>query len=81
MIPLFDKGANGIRIVPRNEEDIKVGDIITYESDNGLIVHRVIEIGHDDEGPYFVPKGDNNWFSDGKVRFEQIKYVTVAVVY
>lgn len=81
MLPVFDKGANGVRIIPRHESDIKLGDIVTFESGYGLIVHRVIEIGEDEQGAYFVTKGDNNLFSDGKVRFSQIKYVTVAIVY
>jgi hypothetical protein len=81
MTPVIDSGANGIRIVPRNDEDIRVGDIVTYESFNNLIVHRVVEIGNDSEGKYFIVKGDNNLISDGKIRFSQIKYVTVAVIY
>ena len=81
MLPIFDKGANGIRIIPENENDIRLGDIVTFESSYGLIVHRIIEIGEDEQGTYFITKGDNNLFSDGKIRFEQIKYVTVAVVY
>jgi small nuclear ribonucleoprotein (snRNP)-like protein len=81
MIPVIDSGANGIRIVPTNDNDIQVGDIVTYESFNNLIVHRVVEIGNDSEGKYFIVKGDNNLISDGKIRFSQIKYVTVAIIY
>lgn len=82
MIPVFDTGANGIRIVPEKETDIEIGDIITYESDKGdLIVHRVIKIGEDEEGVYFIPKGDNNILPDKKVRFSQIRYITVAIIY
>jgi len=81
MRPLIDKGANGIRIVPKREDDIKAGDIVTFESEYGIIVHRVIETGEDEQGKYFVTKGDNNLFSDGKIRFNQIKYVTIAVLY
>ncbi len=46
-----------------------------------LIIHRVVEIGEDEQGTYFITKGDNNFFSDGKVRFGQIKYVTIGVIY
>lgn len=81
MRPILDAGANGIRIAPKNESEIKVGDIVTFESNGELLVHRVIKIGKDDEGTYFITKGDNNWFSDGKIRFEQIKYITVGVIY
>lgn len=81
MKPVFDEGANGIRIVPARAEDIEVGDIVSYRFDGFLIVHRVVEKGIDDEGVYFVMKGDNNLVSDGKVRFEDIEYVTVGVIW
>jgi hypothetical protein len=84
MDPVLDKGANAIHIVPQSENDISVGDIIAYESEShtGTIIHRVIEIGNDNEGTYYVLKGDNNPVPDpGKVRFSQIKRVLVAIIY
>jgi len=79
MKPVLDAGANGIRIVPKNPEDIQVGDIVTYGNQN--IVHRVIEAGKDEKGYWYTVKGDNNDFSDGTIRFEDIKYVTIGVLY
>jgi signal peptidase I len=84
MVPILDKGANGIRIVPNSPDEIHIGDIVTYEADwiDGLVVHRVVYIGEDYVGKYFILKGDNNIESDPeKVRFEQIMYVTVALIY
>ncbi len=81
MKPTLDENANGIRIVPKTEEDIDVGDIITFKEGDDLIVHRVIEKGTDNEGIYFITKGDNNTMSDGKVRFKDIKYITVALIF
>jgi len=81
MLPVLDKGSNGIRIMPKSEEDIHIGDIITFEQNNMLIVHRVVQIGTDDKGIYFVTKGDNNNINDGKIRFENIKYLTVGVIW
>jgi len=81
MIPIIDEGANGIRIIPKSESDIQVGDIVTFEQDGILIVHRVVEIGEDTIGTYFITKGDNNAFSDGKIRFDQIRYLTIGVLY
>lgn len=81
MKPLLDKGANGIRIVPNSPSQIEVGDIISFEKDGILIVHRVVEKGNDEEGIYFITKGDNNSYSDGKVRFNQIKYLTIGVIW
>lgn len=81
MKPVFDEHSNGIRIVPESEEQIKIGDIITFEKNNELIIHRVIEKGQDQEGVYFITQGDNSNVSDGKIRFEQIKYVTIGVLW
>jgi hypothetical protein len=81
MKPTFDENANGIRIVPKSVDEINVGDIITYQSGDSLIVHRVIEKGTDSEGVYFITKGDNNTVSDGKIRFKDVKYETIAVIW
>ncbi len=81
MRPLFDAAANGLRIVPKSENEINVGDIITFENDAVLIVHRVIEKGQDEQGTYFVTKGDNNFAADGKIRFSDIKYKTIGILY
>lgn len=81
MKPVFDKGANGIRIVPKNEDEINVGDIISYRFENILIVHRVVMRGTDEDGVYFIAQGDNNILSDGKIRFKNIEYITIGVIW
>jgi len=81
MKPVFDEGANGIRVVPQSADEISVGDIVSYRLGRVLVVHRVVEKGFDDEGVYFIMKGDNNLLSDEKVRFEQIEYVTIGVIW
>ena len=81
MRPVFDEGANGIRVVPKNADEISVGDIVSYRFGKMLVVHRVVEKGFDENGVYFIMKGDNNLVNDGKVRFEDIEYVTVGVIW
>ncbi|HII14864.1 MAG TPA: signal peptidase I [Nanoarchaeota archaeon] len=84
MSPVLDEGSNGIEIVPRSISEIHVGDIIAYETkwNNIPVVHRVIGIKKDSIGAYFVLKGDNNMKADAeKVRFSQVKYKLIAVVY
>lgn len=81
MLPVLDQGSNGIRIIPKSESDIHIGDIITFEQDNMLIIHRVVKIGSDSEGTYFVTKGDNNNINDEKIRFKDIKYITIGVIW
>ena len=81
MKPLFDSGANGIRVVPASEDDVEVGDIVSFRWNGMLVVHRVVEKGVDESGAYFVTKGDNNVYGDERIRFGDIEYVTVAIVY
>ena len=84
MDPLIDQGANGIEIKPEIPEYIQIGDIIAYTPSwtNGLVAHRVVEIGSDNQGIYYIAKGDNNPDADpGKIRFNQIKYVLIGVIY
>ncbi len=84
MDPLIDEGSNGLEIKPEKPEDIKIGDIITYRASwtNGLVAHRVVKTGYDENGFYFITRGDNNPNNDpGKVRFEQIEYVLIGIIY
>lgn len=81
MDPVLDENSNGIEIPARKPSQIQEGDIITYKMDQELIVHRVKEIGNDKKGWYCIPKGDNNRSSDDKIRFEDIEYITVGILY
>ena len=82
MDPLIDEMSNGIEVIPESENAVHLGDVVVYETDIGLIVHRIVEIGNDEEGKYFILKGDNNPDEDPyKVRFGQIRYVLVGVLY
>jgi len=84
MDPLLDEDSNAIQIIPESEDEILVGDIITYESElmEGLIIHRVIVISEDEQGKYFIAKGDNNPDPDPeKIRFYQIKRILVGILY
>ncbi|MFH1358584.1 MAG: hypothetical protein ABIH37_01720 [archaeon] len=81
MIPVLNENSNGIRVEVDSIDDINVGDIITFRSENILISHRVIEKGADSNGTYFITKGDNSPISDGKIRFEQIEHKTIGVIW
>jgi hypothetical protein len=84
MDPILDKGANAIQIVPKSENEIHLGDIISYQSpySEDIIIHRVIKIGYDHLGWYAIAKGDNLEEEDPeKIRFEQIKRVVIAIIY
>jgi hypothetical protein len=81
MVPVIDSNANGIGIRPNSSEDIFVGDIISFYHGEKLIVHRVIEKGEDEFGDYFITKGDNVNFDDGKIRFEEIDSILAILIY
>ena len=83
MDPLLDENSNGLEIKPVKEK-LKVGDVISYRSEvlGGVVIHRIIEIGYDEQGTYYLVQGDNNNFRDPeKVRFEQIEGVLIGVLY
>jgi len=83
MIPTFDYGHNSVQIMPKNESDVNVGDIITYTNTNDdNIIHRVMETGTDSDGWYCIVQGDNNKYEDyNKVRFDMVRGRTVVVIY
>ncbi len=84
MKPLISDKANTIERIPENPESLNVGDVISYRSEfaEGLIIHRIIEIGQDQNGWYCIVKGDSLDKEDpGKIRFNQITGVVIAVIY
>lgn len=82
MDPFIDETANAIEISPSNPDAIQVGDVIAYRTSYGVLIHRVIEKGVDEEGIFYLVKGDNNRFKDPfKVRFGEVQGVVVAVIY
>lgn len=84
MSPVLDSNSSTIMVRPQKAEDLKEGDIIAYESEDatGLVVHRVAKTGRDEEGWFAVTKGDNSRKEDPeKVRFGQVRYVVVGILY
>jgi len=82
MDPVLDKTTNALEIKPSSPNDIHLGDIIAYSSADGIIIHRVIEKNIDNNGIYFLVKGDNNPTQDPvKVRFKDIEGVVIAIIY
>ncbi len=84
MLPVLSNETNALQIVPDCPSQIRLGDIVSYKSEyaDGIIIHRVVFIGTDEEGTYFILKGDNNPSSDpGKIRCSQIQRKVVAIIY
>ncbi len=82
MLPVLGTTAHALQINPLNESDIHRGDIVSFRYDGKFISHRVIDIREDEQGTYYVTKGDNNPDADPVlVRFEHIDRVVVAILY
>ncbi len=84
MDPVLDENSLGIEVKPRYPQQVKKGDIIVYDKSESEknIIHRVVDIGSDEKGIYYLVKGDNNDAIDQKkIRFFDIKYVLVGVLY
>ena len=62
---------------------LKKGDIITfyYPKCRCKVVHRIVDIGYDNEGWYAITKGDNNNYTDGKIRKDQVLGVVFGIIY
>ncbi|MBW2974015.1 hypothetical protein KY346_06535 [Candidatus Woesearchaeota archaeon] len=82
MDPVFDAKHNAIEVVPQRTTDVQVGDMVSYKTAYGSIIHRVKEVGQDEDGWYAIFQGDNNPVPDpGRIRFDQIQRKIVALVY
>jgi len=82
MEPVLNKDSVSLELVPSSVSDIEVGDIISFSSEDMVIIHRVVLIGEDNLGWYAVTKGDNvNDPDPYKVRFSDVKGVVVGILY
>jgi signal peptidase I len=61
-------------------DTIQIGDVLAYERNNKMIVHRVIEIINLENGRYeFITKGDANSSNDSPVYSETVVGKVVGV--
>jgi len=82
MLPTLVGDAHTIEMTPKSPGSLRVGDIISFISTEGLIIHRIKIVGIDDLGWYTITKGDNNLNNDpNKVRFSDISGVVAGVIY
>lgn len=84
MLPVLDKGSNGIQVPVYEDTTIYIGDIISFRpaGTNYTIIHRVVDIGVDSKGKYYITKGDNNKKKDPyKVRHQEILRLTIGVIW
>ncbi|HLN20210.1 MAG TPA: signal peptidase I [Bacteroidales bacterium] len=49
-----------------------VGEILAIKRENGLVVHRLVEIAMKNGTEHFITRGDSNAFPDNPVKIEMI---------
>jgi signal peptidase I len=82
MLPTITADSLALEIIPNSSEEIQVGDVISYFYNNKMIIHRVLEIGFDEDGWYAITKGDNvKTIDPEKVRFNMVQRVLVGILY
>ena len=85
MDPVIDAGTTALELTITSPNQVQVGDIVSYETTlapGTFIIHRVVEKGTDENGLYFVLKGDNNPTTDPeKVRFDQLRRKVIGILY
>jgi len=84
MDPMIDKGHVILVGDKPGQRSLQVGDVILFHrklDKNPRVLHRIIEIGKDEDGWYCITRGDNTVWIDGKIRYKEISGILVAVVY
>lgn len=84
MWPALQGGGLAILAPVANSSDLAIGDIIVINASiyGQEIAHRIIQLGSDVLGGYFITKGDNNVLADSAhVRIADIIGRVVGVLY
>ncbi len=85
MDPVFDTESTALELMVTSTSQVQVGDIVSYETPlapGAAIVHRIVEIGTDEQGWFAIMKGDNLPTTDpGKVRASQLRRKVIGILY
>jgi signal peptidase len=69
------------KVEEKDIKNLKIGDVIQFQSDNIRISHRIIDIKNEEGIIWYKTKGDNNSVADGDlVRQEYVKGRIIKVV-
>lgn len=61
-------------VIVKKSDDYKIGDVVVYQSENSLIMHRIISI----DGNEIITKGDANNIEDSPIKREYVKGKGIA---
>lgn len=84
MEPVIDAGHIALIEDKPNIQDLVVGDIVLFYrrlDKNPRVLHRIVLIGNDSKGWYCETRGDNTVWLDGKIRYQDILGICVAIIY
>lgn len=86
MRPTLGDRSLAIEQINPPEEDLHIGDIITFKCPKQNIRHRIIEFRYIDNKKYFLTKGDNNEYDDLEnfnclVSIENVTEKIIGVLY
>ena len=70
MLPLIQDGDQAL--VRHGVSGIQCGDLVVFRQQGKMVVHRVLQINPQANGPTFLIKGDNNLSVDPPVEAEEI---------
>lgn len=68
--------STGDLIVVKEQPEYAINDVVVFQDNSGLVVHRIIAIN----GEYVVTQGDANNVADTPVSIESLKGVMVAAI-
>lgn len=73
MSPYIDKGDAVILHKTKNEKKYKKGDVIAFNHNDRVIVHRLVDIVDENNETYYITKGDANTTPDNyQLKFDNI---------
>ena len=88
MYPVITENTCEIVLPVKNDTVIEIGDIISFNvtkeyciKNNCRYMHRVVKKGIDNDGEYYITKGDNNLFKDRiRIRKNDINYMVIMII-
>lgn len=80
MLPFLTNYSHGLRIHPATEQDIHVGDVVSFNNNNKTIVHRVVRIENSNATTYFITRGDNS-ITEDRIEFKDIEWKIIGILY
>ena len=82
MLPAIHNNSTQLYIILGNNL-LYIGDIVRFKYKEDIFMHhRIIDIRNDEEGIYYITRGDNNPLNDViKIRKENITHKLIGILY